>query len=203
MSLLMNCMASVVSLGSSRRSRRSRTVALAAAAIAGSLLLGAGPARAATVTWTGLDGPSGAFQNAYWSDSGNWSGSTIPGSTTGTNNTDTAIFTGVPTQDFLTIVTDANRNIGNITFDATANGYNNNDWGWQIGQTSGPALLLTNGGTIQTTAAAASSNNNVNAPLILEGTSYTFTANAPDQVGLNIAGGVWHDRRHDSHVQWH
>ena len=127
------------------------------------------------------------YQTLNWSDSGNWSAG-VPGSTAGITNADTAVFTGPDTASFLTVLTPANLNIANITFDATAN--LSNDWGWRIGQSSGPAILLTDGGTIQTTAAVACNTNQISAPLVLTGTSYTFTSNAPDQYALVIAGGV-------------
>jgi len=76
-----------------------------------------------------------------WTNSANWSGGTVPGSTNTTNNVDIATFGGAIT-GAVTNTIDANRNIGGITFDydylSGGNGYvlRNN-------------ILLSDGGVIQ------------------------------------------------------
>ncbi len=123
--------------------------------------------------WTGTSGTS-------WSTTGNWSG-LVPGATTGTTNTDTASFIQSAANSPLTI--DAGRNVQNIVF-TTANVSS-----MTIGTTSGPALLLTNGGSIQTTASVINAQK-INAPLVLEG-NYSFMSNATGTAAtLSFGGGI-------------
>ncbi|HEX4054084.1 MAG TPA: autotransporter-associated beta strand repeat-containing protein [Tepidisphaeraceae bacterium] len=133
-------------------------------------------------TWSGNDTAS----NQLWSDPLNWAGA-IPGATAGTNNQDTAVFNNTPASNIVTV--DPNRNILNITFD-TGNATN-----FTIGATAnaGNPLLLSNGGKILETAAVNSAAaQTINAPLILEGTSYAIEADAdgPDETGLVINGNI-------------
>ncbi len=131
-------------------------------------------AASAGMVWT-----YGAATN-NWADAGNWSG-TVPGSTTGTTNGDTATFNQATAGSPLTI--DAGRNLMNITFDTAAVSSNT------IGTTTGPALLLTAGGTIQTTATVANPQT-INAPLVLEG-NYTITSGATTGTAtLTFGGGI-------------
>src|ERR1700744_5737923 len=93
--------------------------------------------RAATITWQTTTTGS----NTAWSFTGNWSGGVAPGATTGTTNTDIALFTSAPVSVGVSahpITIDSNRNIGGITFDTGSGNF-------VIGQTTGPALLLTSG----------------------------------------------------------
>jgi fibronectin-binding autotransporter adhesin len=122
-----------------------------------------------------------------WQTTSNWGSGTfnfvVPGATSGTTNTDTATFdTGSSTTS---IVPDANRNLGNISFGNSAAAYT-------IGTTSGNALLMTSGGTIQIASTFSGSNitERVNAPLILEG-DYSFANNSTNAgVSLNFGGSV-------------
>ena len=147
----------------SHRMVKTISLFLAVVVVAGCLLPAPVAAQGITSTWTGAFSVSATaeYQTLNWSDSGNWSAG-VPGSTAGITNADTAVFTGPDTASFLTVLTPANLNIANITFDATAN--LSNDWGWRIGQSSGPAILLTDGGTIQTTAAVACNTNQIMRP---------------------------------------
>lgn len=92
--------------------------------------------RAADATWTGAT-------DGNWSVDTNWSG-TAPGSTTVTNNADTATFNADPSNKAITI--DANRNIRNITFDTASAG------SYTFG---GNTLKLSSGGTMLMTADVA------------------------------------------------
>ncbi|HEV3418058.1 MAG TPA: hypothetical protein VG056_14625, partial [Pirellulales bacterium] len=65
---------------------------------------------AAPASWTGASSTS-------WADSGNWSGA-VPGATSGTTNTDTAVFNQNAANSPLVI--DVGRNLQNITFDTAS-----------------------------------------------------------------------------------
>ena len=121
--------------------------------------------------WTGAS-------DTTWAGTGNWTG-TVPGSTSGTTNTDTALFNQSAAHSPLTI--DSGRNVQNITFDTSAVG------SLTLGTTNGFSLLLTGGGTVQTTSSVASSEL-VNAPLVLEG-DYTFTSGAASNSATLSFGG--------------
>ena len=110
---------------------------------------------------------TGGASTSNWADAGNWSGS-VPGATSGTTNTNTALFNQSVSFSPLTI--DAGRNLQNITFDTA------NVSAMTIGTTGVHPLSLTAGGTIQTTATVANPQI-VNAPLVLAG-NYTFTSGA-------------------------
>ena len=126
-----------------------------------------------------LNGWTGASSTS-WAATGNWSGA-VPGATTGTTNTNTAMFNqnaaNSPT------VIDAGRNLENITFDtASVNSLT-------IGSTSGQSLLMTAAGTIQATSTVVNTET-VNAPLVLEG-GYTFTSGATSATAtLTFGGGI-------------
>ena len=131
-------------------------------------------------TWTGA-------VSTTWATAGNWS-SAVPGSTSSTTNTDTAIFNTSSTTN-LTPVVDAGRNLQNIAFDNSAG---NLTATLTLGTTTGNALLLTSGGTIQTTGTVVNAQN-VNAPLVLEGANgtYTFASNgATNTATLNFGGAI-------------
>ncbi len=133
----------------------------------------AGPA------WTGTT-------NTTWATAGNWTGG-VPGATSGTTNTDTAVFNTYNATN-PTPVVDANRNLQGINFD---NPGGNLTSPLTLGTTTGNALLLTNGGMIQTKATVANPMT-VNAPMVLEGTNgtYTFTSNATTaSATLSFGGG--------------
>ena len=125
------------------------------------------------MVWTGASSTS-------WNAAGNWTVG-VPGATTGTTNANTATFNRSATNSPLTI--DANRNLENLTFDTASVS------ALTVGSTTGNALLLTSGGTIQTTSTVANAET-VNAPLVLEG-GYTFTSGATSaSATLTFGGGI-------------
>ncbi len=127
--------------------------------------------------WTGAT-------STNWGDA-NWSGA-VPGVSGATDatatNTDTAVFNANPTNAVPVI--DSGRNLQTVTFDTA------NVGALTLGSTTGNALLLTGGGTIQTTAKVAAAQN-VNAPLVLEGGagSYTFFSGAIANAATLSFGG--------------
>ena len=127
-------------------------------------------ASAANGTWSTTAG-SGAWQTTT-----NWLSGIVPGATSGTTNTDTALFNSASSTT--TPTPDLNRNLENITFDTSAVGYT-------IGSIPGNALLLTSGGTIQIASTFTGSNivETLNAPLTLEG-NYTLANNATNTGNL-------------------
>ena len=136
-------------------------------------LSGAGSSVPTGSVWTGL-------ADTTWANPGNWTGN-VPGSTTGTTSTDTAVFNQAATNSPTTI--DAGRNVMNIVFDTAAVS------SMTIGTTTGPALILTSGGTIQATSTVTNPQT-INAPLVLEG-SYTFTSDSTaSSATLTFGGGI-------------
>ncbi len=125
-----------------------------------------------TSTWTG------GASTTNWADSGNWTNG-VPGSTTGTSSTDTAVFS--QSVSFSPMTIDANRNVMNITFDTSSVSP------ITIGTTGGNSLLLSGGGTVQTTSSVSTAQI-INAPLVLEG-NYTFTSNASGSNATLTFGG--------------
>ncbi len=133
--------------------------------------------------WTGGAGTTN------WADSGNWSGP-VPGSISSTVHADatTAMF-NQSAAGFSPLTIDTNRNLLNITFDNSGGLLTSS---LTIGTTTGNALLLIGGGTVQTTASVANPQT-VNAPLVLEGTNsaYTFSSNATlSSATLNFGGSI-------------
>ena len=122
-------------------------------------------------SWTGANSTS-------WADSGNWSGA-VPGATSGTTNTDTALFDQNAANSPLVI--DLHRNLQNITFD-TANVNS-----LTIGSVTGNPLLLTSGGAIQSTLTVVNPQT-INASLVLEG-NYTFSSGATSTTATLSFGG--------------
>ncbi len=169
-----------------RRTRAGLVVLSAAvSSIAWSSSYGAGN----TVTWSGND----TATNTTWSDALNWAGGTIPGATTGTASQDWAVFNNTPASNVVTV--DANRNIMDIEFDS-ANATNFAIGG--VANAGAPfSLLLTNGGEInETSTVNAATSETISAPLVIEGSSYTFNNDAlgSNSTGLaltgNVSGGV-------------
>ncbi len=118
-----------------------------------------------------------------WSNASNWVNG-VPGATTGTTSTGTAIFDGSPNN--LQPVVDLNRNLQNITFTSY------NVGAVTLGTVGGNSLLLTSGGAISVDTSVVNSQK-VNAPLILEGAggTYAITNNsAASNVTLSIGGQV-------------
>lgn len=116
-----------------------------------------------------------------WNDAGNWTPG-IPGTTSGTTNTDIATFGNAITSN-KNITVDANRNIGGITFSSTA--------AFAYNLITG-SLLLSDGGVIQQTAGrGAGINDQVVVPITFQGDggSATITSNAtPTNTRLIING---------------
>ena len=145
---------------------------------------------AANSTWINTGGVS-----SNWDETSNWYLAFIPGTTSGTTNTDVVTFNAA-VQNFglvtTPIVIDSGRNIGGISFDTLAGNY-------YIGSSTLDPLLLTSGGTIQILGTLSSTNTieTINAPLVIEGASgtYTFSNNSANGAiagagTLNIGGGI-------------
>ncbi|MFH1496714.1 MAG: hypothetical protein ABII82_02700, partial [Verrucomicrobiota bacterium] len=134
-------------------------------------------AQAASDSWTG--GTDG-----NWSDDSNWV-TAAPGSTSVTNNADTATFNTDPGNKVITI--DANRNIGNITFDTPGAG------SYTIGSAGangGNALKLSSGGKILMTSTVADGVvQTFNAPLTLHG-NYNIDNQTVGTARYNFAGSI-------------
>ncbi len=125
-------------------------------------------------TWIG-----GSSSN--WSDPGNWQGGVVAGTTGTTTNTDQAVFLQSATTSPLNI--DAGRNLQSLAF-ATGNVNS-----LIIGTTTGNALVLTAGGSVQSYAGVVNPET-INAPLVLEG-DYAFTNNAtPTTATLTFGGSI-------------
>jgi len=148
------------------------------------------PVSAASAAWTG-------GTSASWVTGSNWSPAAAPGSTAVTNTADVATFNAAIAGGFGTsgtpIVIDANRNINGITFDATAGNY------YIGGSGANNSLLLSSGGTttILSSLSATNAIETINAPLIIEGASgtYTLSNNSANGTGagagtLDIGGGI-------------
>ena len=160
---------------------RSRRFCIVALLLAVAAILAPQSVRAASQVWNGGSGTDG-----NWSDASNWDRRRLPGSTSATNNGDTATFNAAIANTWGNavgnpiVIDQATQNIGNITFDANAGSY---FIGGTVGG-SGPggySLLLSNGGQIQITSGLSAANSNtvetINAPLVLEG-NYTFANNS-------------------------
>jgi fibronectin-binding autotransporter adhesin len=154
-----------------RHARRTtvHTAAMLASAIAAAASF-SNPARAASGTWTGA-------VDAHWENPGNWN--TVPGVADGTKvSPDVATFNGAATSTSVTV--DPSRNVAGITFDNIAD----TSTPFTIGSATGNALTLSAGGAIQATpsvsiASGVTASMNIAAPLVLAGSTYSFTNNAP------------------------
>jgi autotransporter-associated beta strand protein len=131
---------------------------------------------AATLVWSSTAGSA-------WESAGNWTGGA-----SSPVAVDTAVFDGTGTA--LVVTPDSGRKVKNITFDTVSAG------AYVIGTPGGNPLTLTSGGTIQTTSAVAALQN-VNAPLVIAGTTagnsgtYAFTSDATAGAAtLNFGGGI-------------
>jgi|GEM_PF-1667768 len=147
---------------------------------------------AANGTWNNT-----GVTSASWINPDNWSLGVVPGSTSGTANTDTATFnTAIGGNSYGTsanpVIIDSNRNIGGLNFDTAAGNY-------FIGSTSLNPLLLTSGGTTQIlgTLTTTDAFETINAPLVIEGASGTYTfqnnsanGNGPGAGWLIIGGSI-------------
>jgi autotransporter-associated beta strand protein len=144
---------------------------------------------AATGTWTG-----GGADRA-WSSPANWD--VVPGVANGTFiNTDTALFTGllpvVGADTAVNISVDANRNIGNFTFD-NVTGYNPTPdpapTAYAVSINGPESLHLTGGGVAHVTAnqtTALTLTYTLAAPMIVHGPNYTFRYDAPVTPTVNF-----------------
>ncbi len=131
-------------------------------------------------SWTGAN-------STVWANLGNWNGS-VPGATSGTASTDSAVFdTYNPTNP--APVVDAGRNLQNIVFNNNAG---NLTGSVTLGTTTGQALLLTSGGEVISTATLANPQT-INAPLVIEGVGGTFRFSSNGSAGaatLNFGGAI-------------
>jgi hypothetical protein len=129
-------------------------------------------AHGSSYTWN-VSGSGGGS----WSTAGNWTATSgPPGSTTATNNSDTATFTSVGSG---VITVDTHRNLENITFAASAGAFT----------LSSGTLYMTSSGEIQTTGAGANSEN-INSAVVLEG-NYTFSSGYTNSAdALNFGGAI-------------
>lgn len=162
-------------------------------ALSVALLAATGPsAIAATESWTG-----GSTVNGDWSTGANWSGGAAPGSVSVTTSTDVAIFNTAIANTWgnsavnPVVIDQANQNIGGINFDTAAGSY-------FIGSAAGNPLYLTSSGTIQilNTLTATNPVETINAPLVIEGSTYTLANNSGNGTGAKDgtlvigAGGI-------------
>ncbi len=145
--------------------------------------LGPVTARAASATWK-TSATSGA-----WGTATNWSAG-VPGiSGGGSTSNDVATFL---TSSTTTINNATAYNIGGMTFGASGSALSS----FTIGTTSGNPFDLTSGGTIQiASGATGSATETINASLVIEGTSgtYTFANNTASTDGdtvLEFGGGI-------------
>lgn len=122
-------------------------------------------ALAADGTWIGSSGAS-------WSTPSSWFDSSIPGATTGTTNTDTALF-DLNLTAAQTIIVDAGRNLQNITFGA--NNTSNFGYNFSPGTPSVGSLFLTSGGTILMQGTTGTQITSVSVPITLQGDGGSYT----------------------------
>jgi autotransporter-associated beta strand protein len=117
-----------------------------------------------------------------WITGTNWTGSVIPGATTGVTNPDIATFSTTLTVARIVTV-DANRNIGGITFGNTSG------FGYTL---SSGSLLLSNGGVVQNLAGTGNHTDAVTTPVIIQGDggAATFTANATNPSTALTIGAI-------------
>jgi len=137
------------------KSNRAFTLGASLLSAAGLVLLSSATASAANSTWIGTG------TSTDWNDPGNWFGGIIPGSTSATNNSESATFNG---STGLIVSPDASRNLRYFYFSTASLG------SFTVGTTSGNALLLTNGATFDLLADAPSGvTQTINAPLQMYG----------------------------------
>ena len=132
------------------------------------LLIASLSAQAASGTWSQTT--AGTYT---WVTAGEWNLGVVPGGTSGTSNSDTAVFTG--SSGAQTVLVDSGRIIDNILFTQNSSGH------FTIGAVGGNALTISSGGSIVVSSATGGTGNfaveYIAAPLILEG-SATFTDDA-------------------------
>lgn len=142
-------------------------------------------ALAADATWAQ---GSGTFA---WATGANWTPTAAPGATSGTTNTDTAVFNNNPGATTGTVTVDANRNLQNIIINQSSNAATSpySFGGGPFRLTSGGAVTFNSSiatGTIRTIFNSAS--------VILgdtAGGTYSFTSNRIS--GANIGGLVFNN----------
>ena len=125
-----------------------------------------------------------------WSNTNNWAFNTVPGSSGGTTSTDIATFnSAIGTNNYgntnSPLIVDLGRNISGINFDTSAGSF-------YIGTPSGNSLLLTSGGGIHILNTLSSTNavERINAPLVLEGASGTYTISNDSANGAGASAGT-------------
>ena len=122
--------------------------------------------------WTGAT-------NTTWATASNWAAA-VPGGIGTTTNGDVVLFNANPAN--LVPDIDAGRNVKGILFDTV------NVGPVTLGTTGGNALNLSSGGSIQTTFVVAN-DETINAPLVLEGASATYTLSSDSASNALIFGG--------------
>lgn len=146
-------------------------------------------AHSASQTWSGS-----SIANGNWSTTANWAGGAAPGSTSATNNSDTATFNssilntwGISAGNPV-VFDSATQNIRFIAFDANADSF-------FLGSSSGNSLRLTSAGGVQVLSTLTGTGKifTVNAPLIIgAGTaavSGSMVNNSDDLAGVLVLGG--------------
>ncbi|MCF7818233.1 MAG: autotransporter-associated beta strand repeat-containing protein [Kiritimatiellales bacterium] len=121
--------------------------------------------------------------NGDWTNSVNWLGGNIPGSTVISNSADVATFDYVLTTNRVVAV-DTNRNVGGISFGGAS------VFPYEL---SGGTFVLSNGGTIQRTATVGLRTDRIETGILIDGENGTATIrndNAGNNAGLVIAGEI-------------
>jgi autotransporter-associated beta strand protein len=154
-------------------------------------------AEAANGSWLG------AGADGSWTTTANWEAGVVPGNNSGSlgTSTDLALFTGTPTQT--TVGIDPSRNVGTLQFGSIslADGVTTAYTIGSAGANAGNALYLSNGGAIHVLdslvaagSAAEGKQVNVNAPMVLTGTSFSFISDAGSltetRPGLALFGNI-------------
>lgn len=154
---------------------------LLAVLMAGVLALPASNSLATSGKWV-------STSSSDWAVGANWSPSSPPGTTTTNVNSEVATFKGGIYQ--LTVLPDANRCIGCISFNTYAA---NNEGNYIIGMTNGNAIYLGKGGSgyvqIEPLLTAPNVTETINAPMIING-AYEFANLSPEPTVTLVLGDI-------------
>src|SRR5688572_24350245 len=180
------------------RNSRQRTIPRPNRLLAAAVVLSASQIYAASGTWTGA-----ANDGGLWQTTGNWVGGTVPGSNAGAGGSNTDVVTIDSSSVAPPITSDANRNIGGITFDNLPSPFQTppNFFEVRAGVTGADyPLYITSGGTIQATANfnptapatdVADASVVVKAPLQVVGAgTYTFTGSHGFEGTFRVEGAI-------------
>ena len=117
-----------------------------------------------------------------WTDTANWFGGTVPGTSAGTTSPDEAVFPTTLTAD-RTVTLPSVYAIGTITF------ANTSGFGYTL---SGSTFRINNGGVIQTLAGTGTHQDTIASTINLRGTgnSVITVRNNSTDAGLNITGNI-------------